>query len=33
MRIAVIGSNFISLSIALRLVDLGFEVTIYEKSN
>ena len=32
MHIAVIGSNFISLSIALRLVDLGFEVTIYEKS-
>ena len=32
MKVALIGSNFISLSVALRLVDLGLNVTIYEKS-
>lgn len=33
MKVAIIGSGFGGLSIALRLQSLGYEVTIFEKQN
>ena len=32
MRVAIVGSNFISIAVALRLAERGHQVTVFERN-